>query len=1086
MGAELLTQIYLSTIYVVALVAFLYLHLILRRTYFLLWAGAWSCVLLRSLLRIHVIENSMDGATEAEVFIFEAIGNLVLYLGLLSSAAGVYLFFRRKVPEHIIYVVGLGGVVLGAMPLALVDGRLFLKALLAGVLVGGATIANGLLFFLIHKGPKSISVTLTGALLILGGTYRILLPFLSPVYYLPEVSGYGDSLLLPIFEVFITLLVLCLSVVIALEQVRGDLIDSERRFRHFFEGASDPIFLVDPEDGRIHNVNPRCSDLLGYEQSQLLTMRIQDLAAPEQGTSPAGLLSKLRYKGTGPDVVQTHHRHRDGRLIPISLTRAPIRVDGRDMLIVHTRDISDLRAQERALASRISQLQAVQRIATVLTRTLSVQDIGPVLFESLQRLLDLDFFAVDRLAGTPENPIPLPISAMKVVNGVMTRMPTTGETGLRHAGGGLTLEELQPLIEDRHARLVRRTQEEADIASDYPGACRTLIVLPMIAGDEVIGLLSLGSSQPHAFDGGQIDLLQHTASIAAIALRNAMLYETQQAQTLRQKTIADLGPRLITEHDSVQVAAVVAEALREFLDLQGVEIWLCSEDPHVSHLTLQYPVREANPIALAGGAEAQTIDMNAIRACFAAGREFVINNCSKSPLIPRSWREELGLLSCLAAPILVGQRAIGVIRLDCTTRYNRFQDEDVEFVRLVTQIAAAALESSRLFQRVQASEQRFSQLIQASSIGIAILRDDRLEFANATFQDMLDLADLPITALSIFEMVPEENEAAWQRMLELAAKGREGHIEGWMQRPDGNRIWAEVSAGLINYGGVRAIQLLVEDVTEKRAAEAQRASDLRVRSIGTLTAGIGQDFQELFSAMLGHIGYLKMQIGSPFGSSGMDTEPLESSILAVEGAIMRALDFTRQLMSFAETSEGGVAILDINGVVMSASKLYENLPSERPRMKFALAPDTPRLRGSEDQLRQALLNLMVALGERAGENNTLLVESGGEILDEERAMALGELNPGLYACISFSERRGVIDESLAELLLSSTGSSLGRGSLGMSVMLSTIRNHQGAIEVRGGTATRIVLLLPADQSMPLSSGQRLLSGEGSSIAAAGG
>ena len=1063
MQADFPTLVFLTTVYFVAASVFLYLYTLLRRHYFLLWTTGWLCLVVWSLARITLLRDSTSmgldprAAAAFENWV-EAIGGYFLLIGVLVTLAGVYHFLRQSPPTEIIAWI--------AAPLLLftIVGPLgldtFMITLGLYLFITLATCWIGVLFLYRWTEARTFGLGLLGAGFFFWGFLRLLYPF---AFYLDQFEPLRPKLpqFVLLAEVPFALIVFSMTIVVALEEIREELANSEIRFRQFFEGASDPIFLVDPDTGRIHDVNPRGCKLLGYRREELLGMTVQDLAAPEQGTSPAGLLSKLRPRTAGPGTVQTHHRHRDGRLIPISLTRSLIKVGGRDLLLVHTRDISDLRHQEMQLASRISQLQAVQRVSTVLTRTLSTDELCSLLYDNIQGLFVLDFFAMDALddrTNRLEN-----LATMHMVNGVMTRVPPGP------AGGGLAEADLQHLLAEREARLETRKQSRISDAADFPDCCLSLAVVPMVAGDESVGMLCAGSLVGRAFDGSQLDLLQHIASIAGIALKNAQLYEFQQQQVRRQKFLADMGPSLITNLDALHAASLVAANMKNFLDLTDIEIWLVSDELSSGALYRAYPSGRPASISLSSSKNNTPTHFDIVTACLSSGLAIVENDCRESRLIPETWVQDRGLKSCMAMPIMVGDRAVGVIRLDDSRRYGRFRPDDTEFVKLVAQIMASALEAARLFQQVRNSEQRFSQLVEASSVGIVILRERMLDFANSYFQEMLELAETPINSLSIFELIPSEFEPQWRRAIEACEEGREQRIEGWMQRSNGSRIWCEIIMTMIDYGGVRAVQLLVDDVTEKRAAQTQRQNDMRVRSIGTLTAGIGQDFQSLFSAILGHVAFLKMQ--------GIGDETSERSILAVEAAILRAMDFTRQLMNFAETSESGIQPTDVNTLIIQASKLFEGILPERPRMKFDLAPNLPKVRGNEEQLRQALLNLLLAISERAGDGNTIVVQSISEVLAEDRVRNSSELEVGPYVTVLVSERRGVIDAQTAEALLTSSGTSVGRGALGMSVLMSTVRTHQGCIEVRrGGTATSIALMLPVDSGVPTTPGARLLSG----------
>ncbi|MBI5155320.1 PAS domain S-box protein, partial [Candidatus Poribacteria bacterium] len=923
----------LTTVYFVAALIFLYLFSILRRQFFLFWTVAWIALVVRGLARI-LVEQGLAPApggghmNEDLARWAEAVGGGFLFMGVAFALAGVYLFARRPYPlgalaaaTAVVFAASVAGAIL-QLPLIQVS-------TINTVFIVAATGWTAFLFFRFAREFHPMAMGLLGGLFTLFTIHKAIYP----VFHFDErldairaTAGiYANAL-----ELFMAVLALGLLTVVALEDVRADLSRSESRFRQFFEGASDPIYLVSPDTGEIEDVNPRGCEMLGYSREQLLAMSIQDLAAPEQGTSPAGLLSKLS-RDSARDTIQTHHRDKSGKLIPVSVTRSAIEVGNRRFLLLHTRDISDLRHQERQLASRISQLQAIQRVSQVLTRTLNTDELCGQLYESIQGLFTLDYYSMDYLddrQGRLEN-----VTTVQMIGGAMTKIPSD------IVGGGLAEAELRRMMKEKLARLVTRDDRaEEDGQEEFPQCCKSLVIVPMVAGDETVGLMTAGSMRSNAFGGSQLDVLQHIASIAGIALKNAQLYEFQQKQIRRQKFLADLGPALITNLDTLQAISLVGGHLKTFMDVSEIEVWLMSEDLSAGALYRAYPSGKPASIALPD-TKATPSNVDIVQACHSSGIAIVENDCRNSRLIPQPWVSERQLKSCMAVPVLVGERVVGVMRLDDSRKYAKFRPDDTEFVKLVAQITATALEAARLFQQVRNSEQRFSQLIEASSVGIAILRDRMLEFANATFQEMLELSDTPINSLSLFELVPEEYQTQWRRAVEAVEEGRDHRFEGWMQRPDGNRLWCEVYLSNINYGGVRAVQLLVDDVTQKKAVLAQRQNDLRVRSIGTLTAGIGQDFQSLFSTILGHIGYLKLQ--------GVESEGGERSLLAIEAAVMRALDFTRQLMAFAETSEGGMHLLDLNRLIIQAARLHEGILPDRPRMKFDLAANLPKVLGNE-------------------------------------------------------------------------------------------------------------------------------------------
>jgi diguanylate cyclase (GGDEF)-like protein len=102
------------------------------------------------------------------------------------------------------------------------------------------------------------------------------------------------------------------------------------------------------------------------------------------------------------------------------------------------------------------------------------------------------------------------------------------------AGAGERLKELPPPRPHGLTRTVARTGEPAFVGDVqrhplYADHDRTdlgaIASLPLRLDGEVVGVMNVGYSAPHAFDDEEIRLLNSLAGVAALAVRNAALHE---------------------------------------------------------------------------------------------------------------------------------------------------------------------------------------------------------------------------------------------------------------------------------------------------------------------------------------------------------------------------------------------------------------------------------------------------------------------------------------------------------------------------------------------------------------------------------
>ena len=129
--------------------------------------------------------------------------------------------------------------------------------------------------------------------------------------------------------------------------------------------AGDAAYWMGP-DGRLIYVNEQASRVLGYDRDELLSMTIHQINPEFPPDKWAAHWEDLRK--TGSYIMETRHRTKDGRLIPVEVTVNYVNFDGKEYNCASARDISKrVEAQERSriLEAELMQSQKMEAIGSL-------------------------------------------------------------------------------------------------------------------------------------------------------------------------------------------------------------------------------------------------------------------------------------------------------------------------------------------------------------------------------------------------------------------------------------------------------------------------------------------------------------------------------------------------------------------------------------------------------------------------------------------------------------------------------------------------------------------------------------------------
>ncbi len=279
----------------------------------------------------------------------------------------------------------------------------------------------------------------------------------------------------------------------------------------------------------------------------------------------------------------------------------------------------------------------------------------------------------------------------------------------------------------------------------------------------------------------------------------------------------------------------------------------------------------------------------------------------------------------------------------------------------------------------------------------------------------------------------------------------------WKRR-DQRLITVRLSGRVLRTENQRAagLEVIAEDVTERRALEEQLRQAQKIEAVGQLAGGMAHEFNNYLGIILGYSELLLEEASTPAG--------LRRNVAEIKAATQRAASVTRQLLALSRRQVLEPKVLDVNLVVWETHKLLRRLIPGNIDLVPVLEPNLQPVKVDPAQIQQILINLVVNARDAMPQGGKVVIETANVELDEEYADRHIEVQPGPYVMLAVSDNGSGIDAPTQARIFEPffTTKQEGKGTgLGLSTVYGIVRQSGGHITVESalqeGTRFRIYL-----------------------------
>jgi GAF domain-containing protein len=269
----------------------------------------------------------------------------------------------------------------------------------------------------------------------------------------------------------------------------------------------------------------------------------------------------------------------------------------------------------------------------------------------------------------------------------------------------------------------------------YPEAMRSegiaaVLSVPVIAGEKVIGVLRLYSSEPHDYSDEDIEFVSALAEMGGLAIVNARMYQDKDEQLASLfeeigidlpttveggeqeldlpsvqavdptkslgyfRTLHEVTSAVLSTLDSKEVIQLIVDKVINIMQVKASALRLRNETTH-----------ELELIATTGLSEkfldkGQPHTNQSISETL-AGKPVLITDTANDPRLeyPAETVAE-GIASILSMPIIAHQRVVGVLRLYSAEK-RLYSQEDITFLSALAEIAGIAIMNAKIYEKTR-------------------------------------------------------------------------------------------------------------------------------------------------------------------------------------------------------------------------------------------------------------------------------------------------------------------------------------------------------------------------------------------------
>ena len=495
---------------------------------------------------------------------------------------------------------------------------------------------------------------------------------------------------------------------------------SEEKYRTILENIEDGYYEVDIA-GNFTFFNDSICRIWGYPKEELMGMNDRQYTDQENAKKLFQAFNKVYRTGEPTKEVGWEIIRKDGTKRYIEASASLLKDSSGKPIGFRgiIRDVTEHIQAEEAV-TRLSHENAIMvEIGRIISSTLNIDEVYERFSEQVRKLIPFDRISVNLI--NPDR------------NSITVAYAFGIKVGDLPEGAVLPLDDpfSKNILNKRQGVLIL-PEDESELAKNYPNlvkhfriGIRSIMTVPLISKDQVIGLLHFQSLKPNSYTESDLKLSERIGNQIAGAIANAQLYaerkraeealkkSEEEAKWLSQENavMAEIGRIISSTLNIDEVYERFSEEVRKLISFDRIMINIVNLKNNTTSFAFITGIdvqgrRVGDIVPLEGTATGECVRM---RSSFLFQTESMDEVVKRFPgLLPTF---KAGLRSMIFSPLISEDQVIGALSLR-STKPNAYTETDLRLAERVGNQIAGAVSNSQLFierKRAEESAARFSK-----------------------------------------------------------------------------------------------------------------------------------------------------------------------------------------------------------------------------------------------------------------------------------------------------------------------------------------------------------------------------------------